>query len=239
MALQEASVTGARVTQEQLGDLKLYRVPQRTTVASRQAKQVRLLDRASIPVHRVYAVQLQFAAGAADSTWVPASMLLRTRNDDANHLGLPLPSGRVSVFQVRASEPLLLSEANLRDLAVNEEVEIPLGRSSDVQVKSIAERMSMDAAHARTIPLVPGIVGVRSTAVDVAQRVEVSNARSNSVDVELLLNLDPSVKVVRADHPVGSKNGQPIFRLSVPANGTGSVRYQTATIAAHLVPAPR
>ncbi len=36
-AMAEVSVTGARVGQEQLGDLKLYRVPDRTTVASRQA----------------------------------------------------------------------------------------------------------------------------------------------------------------------------------------------------------
>ena len=53
--LEQVAVTGARrVSQEQLGDLKLYRVPQRTTVASRQSKQVRLLDRASIPVRRVF-----------------------------------------------------------------------------------------------------------------------------------------------------------------------------------------
>ncbi len=50
--LEEVSVTGARVSQEQLGDLKLYRVPERTTVASHQSKQVRLLDRTAIPVHR-------------------------------------------------------------------------------------------------------------------------------------------------------------------------------------------
>jgi hypothetical protein len=63
------------VEQEQLGDLKLYRVPERTTVASRQSKQVRLLDRLGIPVTRVYGADLaddEYAAAAA----VPAHTLL-------------------------------------------------------------------------------------------------------------------------------------------------------------------
>src|ERR1700736_6062508 len=56
-----AEVMAKKVEQEQLGDLKLYRVPDRTTVASRQSKQVRLLDRLSIPITRVYGADL--AAG--------------------------------------------------------------------------------------------------------------------------------------------------------------------------------
>ena len=51
-ASRRVVVTGAKkVQQEQLGDLKLYRVPERTTVASRQSKQVRLMDRPGIPVN--------------------------------------------------------------------------------------------------------------------------------------------------------------------------------------------
>ena len=33
-------------------------------------------------------------------------------------------------------------------------------------------------------------------------------------------------RIVRADHKVGSKNGRPMFRLSVPANSTATVRLQ-------------
>jgi len=53
--IEEITVTAARraepkVEQEQLGDLKLYRIPEPTTIASLQVKQVRLLDRAAVPV---------------------------------------------------------------------------------------------------------------------------------------------------------------------------------------------
>ena len=52
-------MTGARVVkEEQLGDLKLYRVPDRTSVTSRQLKQVRLLDRGSVSFDMVYHADL-------------------------------------------------------------------------------------------------------------------------------------------------------------------------------------
>ena len=47
---------------------------------------------------------------------------------------LPLPSGRIAVFAARASETILLHESGMRDLAVDEEVEINLGDSPAVEV---------------------------------------------------------------------------------------------------------
>jgi hypothetical protein len=116
---QEVAADAQRVMQEQLGDLKLYRVPETTTVASRQSKQVRLLDRSAIPVEAVYAAELASSNPAGSH---PASWLLRTKNNDANHLGLPLPSGRIAVFLQHGGERLLAHESDVRDLAIDEEV---------------------------------------------------------------------------------------------------------------------
>src|SRR5580692_11346169 len=149
MSLQEISVTAARrVQQEQLGDLKLYRVPERTTLASRQSKQVRLLDRSSIPFTRVYGADLVTDGTVASA---PASLLLRTKNDAAHHLGLPLPSGRIAVFAARGGEQILLHESGMRDLAIDEEVEINLGDSPDVQVAAGASRVDISNARAAEI----------------------------------------------------------------------------------------
>jgi hypothetical protein len=224
-ALEEVIVTGARRAQlEQLGDLKLYRVRDRTTVASRQSKQVRLLDRSGIPVARVYGADLPADVNAAPDR---AYLLLRTLNNKANHLGLPLPSGRVAVFAARNGEKLLLHESDLRDLAVDEEVEINLGASPDVQVAAELEKTTIDPARTRLLPLVPGLAVLRSAPVDDVSRVTISNARPTAIPFELRLTLVPGGRVVRADHPVASKNGRPIFRLTIPAQGTVTVRYQT------------
>jgi hypothetical protein len=199
MALQEVAVSAVRVTQEQLGDLKLYRVPETTTVASRQSKQVRLLDRSAIPVERVYGTELSNSnpTGPQSATW-----LLRTKNDAANHLGLPLPSGRVAVFLQHDDERLLTHESDVRDLAIDEDVEIGMGDAPDVLVTT-----TQDADR---------------------YRVDIANARPEAIQFELMLNFhDAPVRVRKADRPMGTKHGRPIFRLRVPANSTLTLNYQT------------
>jgi len=149
--LAEVTAAAKKVEQEQLGDLKLYRVPDRTTVASRQSKQVRLLDRSGIPITRVYGADL---AADENVTSAPAHLLLRTINDVTNHLGLPLPSGRVAVLP-RGWRDIAEHESNLRDLAVDEEVEIDMGDSPDVQVTAAKEKTTIDPARTRELPWCP------------------------------------------------------------------------------------
>lgn len=204
MALQEVAVDAQRVLQEQLGDLKLYRVPEQTTVASRQSKQVRLLDRNAIPVAAVYGAELSTDSPAGRQ---PASWLLRTKNTDANHLGLPLPSGRVAVFLQHGGERLLAHESDVRDLAIDEDVEIGMGDASDVQVTATRNGESDGGAW---------------------YRVDIANARPEAIRFELTLHFsDDSVHVLNADRPMGTKNGRPIFRLTVAANSTAAIRYKT------------
>ena len=234
MRLQEVVVTAEkRVQQEQLGDLKLYRVPARTTLASRQSKQVRLMDQSGIPVTTIYGLDLD---GDADFTG-PAHRWLRTKNTAANHLGLPLPSGSVAVFAPYNGERLLQHESGLRDIAVDEEVEIDLGESPDVQVSGDVEETHVDSSQAKLLPLVPG-VKLRSVDVDDVLRVEVSNARPAEIDFELRLSLPEGARIVRADHPLGTKNGRPIFRFKVPANQTVAVRFQAQTIGDGILRTP-
>jgi hypothetical protein len=199
MALQEIAVDAQRVMQEQLGDLKLYRVPEQTTVASRQSKQVRLLDRSAIPIETVYATELSTAIPVGPQ---PASWLLRTKNTDVNHLGLPLPSGRIAVFLQHGGERLLAHESDVRDLAIDEEVEIKMGDAPDVRVTTTQDGDSY--------------------------RVDIANARPAAIQFELTLNFyDIPVRVRKADRPMGTKNGRPIFRLMVPANSTLTLHYGT------------
>jgi len=122
---------------------------------------------------------------------------------------------------------LLEHESGMRDLAVEEEVEINMGESPDVQVAVVQESTTIDPAQARLLPLVPGVLTLRSTKVDAVTRVEISNARAAPIQFELRLQLHEGARVVRADHQLGTKNGRPIFRLTIPANEAVTVRYQT------------
>jgi hypothetical protein len=221
MAMASITVTANRVEQEQLGDLKLYRVPERTTVASRQSKQVRLLDRVAIPVESIYRAAVGMGA---DDGAMPATLVLRTKNDAAHHLGLPLPSGRATIFASDGAARVLIGQIDLHDLALDEDVELDLGDRADVQVKAVAERRSIDGGP-DPLPLLPG-VSIRSVGMGQIERVEISNARASAVAFELGLQVPDGARVVRADHPLESKNGRPLFRFTIPASDTAVVRYQ-------------
>lgn len=225
-AMMEVAVTAAkRVEQEQLGDLKLYRVPERTTVASRQSKQLRLLDRARIPIVILYRDRLP---ANSENPAHPAERLLRTRNDRAHGLALPLPSGEVASFVTRDGATLLVAEAPLHDTAVDEELEIGLGESPDVEVSSVHERRKIGATtEVEELPLLPGITQLESAKADDVSRVEVSNARSSPIRLELRIDLEDGMRLIRADHPPGSRNGQPLFQLTIPAGERAIIRYQT------------
>ncbi len=203
--LQEVDVTAARkVAEEQLGDLKLYRVPERTTLASRQSKQVRLLDRAAIPIATWYRAAL--SADEARSSFA-ADRVLRSLNDKAHHLGLPLPSGSIAVFALRDGRRLLLHESTMRDLAVDEKLEVEMGSSADVQVAVVHEVLR----RARRAQL---------------ERVRISNARAAPIQMELPVTLYGGARVIGADHPLSTQNGRPLFRVTVPAQGSLTLRYE-------------
>jgi hypothetical protein len=223
MAVAGASAAET-ATVEDLGDLKLYRIPDRATVSSRQSKQVRLLDRAAVPMKRIYEVSIN---PNYTMPFVPMTILLRTNNDTKNNLGLPLPSGRVAVFETAgngaAARRLLSAETSLRDLAIDEETELRLAQSPDVQ---ISQTVLSRTVTGPPLPTVPGAERLSPTTQ--VSRIELTNARPFAIQAEVRLNLYGAQQVARADRPVEQKNGRPIFRVTVPANSSLQINYQIA-----------
>jgi hypothetical protein len=166
-------------------------------------------------------------ASEEDAAPAAAHLVLRTVNNAANHLGLPLPSGQVAVFAARGDAQLLLHESAMHDLAVNEELELDLGDAPDVQVTAVKEKTIIDPLRVPPLPPVPGISAQHAAGVNDINRVVISNALATDIQFELRLRLPEGGRVVRADHPVAAKNGRPIFRLTIPAAGSVTVRYQT------------
>jgi hypothetical protein len=122
---------------------------------------------------------------------------------------------------------VLLAESPLRDVALDEEFELGLGESPDVQVGAVRERRRLSSTDAAELPLLPGITAWRSARLDDVNRVEIRNARNSPVRFELRLRLSDGARVIGADHPLGARNGQPLFRLTIPAGAQETIRYQT------------
>lgn len=184
--------------QEELGDLKLYRIPEPVTVAAHSQKQVALLQRDGIRVTTVYRQRLYPSNGAEG----PAQRVLVTRNRESEGLGLPLPAGRLMLFADSGGRPMLIGQGIVADRAVGEEVEIPLGPAPGVRY-----RLTLTAAT--------------ETRRDYA--LEVSNDRAEPVRFEA--ELAPQSWTLAARPGLTRRNGLWVWAATVPANGRMSLSY--------------
>lgn len=116
---------------EDLGDLKLYRVPQPTTVVANGQKQVALLAQPAVPFERRYRREV-YPGQPFDAA--PTAVVLVVTNDNANGLGIALPAGGTALYARRESGRFLLGLGAMTDRTVGERVRIAAGVSRQVLV---------------------------------------------------------------------------------------------------------
>lgn len=190
-----------RVSQEELGDLKLYRVPDRTTVAAMAMKQVALLNRPAVPVSIVYIARLY-----GDDDVNTPTIALRAVNKKERGLGLPLPAGPVAVFQSRGAANILVGEGSITDKAVGEDVEVKVAEATQVTI---------DVDNADSGDHWEGYV------------LTVRNANPYPIRFEATVDLDEAdSRLQRMSATLMRKDGKRIWAVDVPANGSRTLSYR-------------
>jgi hypothetical protein len=215
----EIVVTGRkRATQEDLGDYKLYTLPEPTTVAARQTKQVLFLAQAAVPFRRVYRYVV---AWPEDETPQAPTVILRLENTTAGGLGLPLPAGNVSVRgQGAAGTPLLIGEAPIRDTPKGLPVKLSLGPAHTV---SVTQRVLDATFVAIPDPRVPSQAIVRTE-----HEITVANPLDQPATVEIVhpASGEPDFKLVSESRAHGLDAGDLVWTLTVPAGRRAVLRYR-------------
>jgi hypothetical protein len=129
-AAAEVVVTGSRIAeQEDLGDLKLYRIPFPVTVAAQSQKQVAFLSKKAVKGELVYRSRI------SGEDYDNVQMLFRVQNKKEDGLGEALPAGKIAFFQSATGRRMLVGESQLNDKAVGEEVEFPFASASNVSLE--------------------------------------------------------------------------------------------------------
>jgi hypothetical protein len=185
--------------QENLGDLKLYRIPEPVTVAAHSLKQVAFLERSGVPVEVVHRRDIN----PGDDDAYASHIFLLTRNRPEEQLGVALPGGRVQLFRDEGDRSLLIGEGEVRDHAVGQEVEIDIGEA-------------------------PGVIS-RVTAAPGRRRNEylltVTNDQSYPVRFEATFRTLPGNMRAR-NVELGRRNGLPAWAVTLPPNGSATLRYR-------------
>lgn len=216
-------VTGARVTQEDLGDLKLYRVPHRTALGSKNQKQVALLDRPAIPVVVLYRTQIFRRSGVRRDV----EIIVRANNKKNRGLGLPLPQGSVAVFAPSDATPILVGEGQISDKAIGEEVEIPIGRTTQVSVAITSVSRSPEPEVFELFGIDANTSAWKGPEWEVFE-LRVHNTNPHPIRYEAELAVDDAYKVERPSAKLVRRKGRDVWITTIAANDSAKLRYQVA-----------
>ncbi|UYY58288.1 DUF4139 domain-containing protein [Sphingomonas sp. S2-65] len=182
---------------EDLGDLKLYRVPERVTVAARAQKQVALLSQPRVPFARRYR-RAVWPGQKIDAATTEIVLVLANQKDAG--LGVPLPAGDTALYAPRGDQRLLLGLGTMKDRAVGETLRLAAGISSQVLVEQT----------------VPG---------DNQAVLRVTNANRFAVTAELPIG-GAGQKITGESQELRLVDGIATWTVIVPPGGQAELRYR-------------
>ena len=231
---------------ERLGDFYLYPLPERTTIANRQTKQVSFLDVHDTPAQRQYVFHNGWLSTATEPR--SAATVLRFSTSREQGLGDALPAGNVRVYQRDArGNPQFVGESAIGHTPMGSDLGLATGLAFDVKVQPVLEgrdRISEDqwrtSSRFRITQDDGGrISGEEETREEIVHwqtrmRYTLTNARPVPVTVSLYQSgLDNGWHDTRivSESQVSERlsSDQVVWQVPVPANGTTvvNVTFQT------------
>lgn len=210
----EVVVKGARrqlAEQSDLGDYKLYTLPEPVTLNARQTKQVAFLDQKDVAFQRLYVVNLSvWNTPEPRTAFTSLSVVLRLENKASNGLGKPLPSGALSAMETIDGRPTFAGEQAVRDVAVGEPMDLHIGQAMDIiaRPRLVAEEKRPKGMTRRTY------------------EVDLTNAKTIPVTVEIRQNpYLEAFKVVSEPQKHDIRQGQVAWRVPLAAGQARTFRY--------------
>lgn len=137
------TLSGRRIEEEDLGDFKLYNLPEPTTLAPRQTKQLLMFEQPGVQAKTVHRLDLTSSLGRFARRPVspnvqprPMQTVFELENLERDGLGLALPRGGVAVFERQGDVPVLLGETSMRDTPEGAPFDLLLSANPLVQAEA-------------------------------------------------------------------------------------------------------
>ncbi|MEO7634648.1 MAG: DUF4139 domain-containing protein [Sphingomicrobium sp.] len=193
---------------ERLGDFYLYPLPERTTIADTQTKQVSFLDAQGTPAARAY----EFRNGWLSTSDQPlsANTVLRFSSSRQQGLGDALPAGIVRVYQRDArGNPQFVGEHRIGHTPMGSDIGLATGQAFDIKVRPVVEeRTKLGDSRWRT-----------------RMRYSLTNASPQAVTVDLIQSgLWGDMRITQESLKSERLSADDVrWRVPVPANGEATV----------------
>lgn len=218
-ALAAAAPAQEAMRQEAVGDVHLYALPGKVTLANNQTKQVALLSAPAVPVTRQY-VRSRWVTDAPErggagtpATYRPA-VTLKFANAREAGLGVPLPAGLVRVYARDSRGHIQFTgEQSIAHTAAGEEVTLTLGEAVDIGIQYRQTAFTAD--------------GLPERAFETEQQVMLANAKAEPVTVRLVERFPGAAKILTESPAHESFSGsEATWTVAVPAGGKATLSYR-------------
>ena len=198
-----------------LGDYYIYSLPERTTIAQNQTKQVSFLDAQGVTAHRVYQWNAYELVSASEPAH--AAVGVDFTNSAGGGLGSGLPAGTVRIYERDASgAPKFVGEAPIGAVPQGSELLLKMGEAFDVTVQ----------------PTLVADERVSSTRSKYSMSYVIRNAKSEPVTVEVRQSgyWGRNTKVLAESLPSRRIDAYTLgWSVAVPANGQTVLTSQVET----------
>jgi hypothetical protein len=228
MVMMDANAASPGVTQQAFDDFHLYDLNRTVSLASGETKQVEFLEANQVQMDRVYqydgATQQpgysncpgchndQPSFGTASNTKV--TVRAEIKNSTANHLGMPLPAGRIRLYRRDTGGQMeFIGEGTITHTPAEETVKVPVGSAFDVT----GERKQTDF-H----------IDQRAHTTDETFEITVKNQKTTPVNVAVVehMNRAQNWQIAAQSTNFSKKDSTTLeFPIAVPAAGETKVTY--------------
>ncbi len=218
MARAEAAAP-QQFEQKELSEYHLYTLERATDIPANQTKQLKFMKPADdVAVEKIYVYEKK-------PTWFynrqneedSVQVRLEFENSEENNLGVPLPMGKMRIFQTinRQDAPKFIGEDRIGHTAKDERVSLYIGNAFDIVPEYTLVESESDQ---------------RQRYERQAHRIELRNAKDSDVVVfvEHTFSAYRNWEVEESSHDYQAKDANTIrFSVSVPAESATTVTYRT------------
>ena len=219
---QKVMVADSAVAPTPSGEYQSYRLPLPGSLPQGAVQRLPLVDHAgNIGCERRYETTWQQGDwrppypildenfGAGDGQAQPVQATLRFRNDKAAGLGVPLPAGRVRMFDGKD----FLGEAQLGHTAAGQDVALAIGEVFDLKAERTREDFQLDRNG-------------RTMSERISIKLHNAKAQAATVRVSERLGRWTDWEIVSSTVPAMKRNAQTAaFDVPVPAGGDATLSY--------------
>ena len=201
-----ADAAAPQVTQKAFDEFHLYDLHRTVALKNGETKQVQFLEASNVSVQRRFELD-----GASEDTPTEVAVVEKIKNSEANHLGMPIPAGRLRVYRRDTDGQVqFVGESMIDHTPAEQEINVVTGKAFDVTGKR-RQTEQHGSAHSS----------------DASFEIKLSNQKAQPAVVHVLEHMGyENWKITNKSTDFNKKDSDTLdFPVTVPAKGEATLTY--------------